>query len=252
MLTGISIEQSKKDIFKYDKSSIINKITKCNKKKEIYEPKKDHNYILDDCVKDPEGVQQSKYNESLIQFKKDRKIPDNIPIFVAYKGKYKGRFIIPVFDNNNNIIYFQARRIHKKQEPKYMNPSSEKKIIIHNEYKFDREKCIVVVEGLLDAISIGDQGTVCFGSNITDEFIKKLMKMTNVGVVIALDNDETGKKSLQKFIDNSKYSKKVKYFIYPYDMKDINSIDTDVDINIYNMIIDNAFELHAVKAMSLI
>ena len=250
LLSGTSIAQSLKIIFKYDKSAIKNQLTK-KKTEKVEEQVGSHNYILDDCVMKVEGYQQSKYNEVLLQFKKDRNIPDDTPIYIAYKGKYKNRIIIPICDKKNNILYFQARRIYKNQEPKYLNPISKKRDVIFNRHKFDRKKYIIIVEGLLDAISIGDQGTVCLGSSITDDFIHKIMRLTDKGVIIALDNDETGKKEQQKIIKKSIYAKKVRYFLYPYVQSDINSINTNYDIDIYKMIIDNSFELHGVKARNL-
>lgn len=257
MTTGISYDDAKKELYKFNKKRTIDMmdsytkrppVPELNEKEEI---KRDNfNWIKDECytrkdiVKSSSGILEKKYLSVLHDFCSERKISKKYEIYICYKGKYKNRIIIPIFDENKNIIYFQARRIPGSNiEPKYDNPVSPKELCILNEHKFDRSKCIIVHEGLIDAFMVGDQGTCCLGKEISDELIKKLISLTDKDVVIALDNDSEAYKSLNMFMNNNKYAKKVIYFIYPKKYKkydDINKIATNDNINIYDMIIENS------------
>jgi hypothetical protein len=175
---------------------------------------------------------ENMYLKKLEQFYNSRKIPYEYKIYIAYKGKYKNRIIIPIFDEDNNIIYFQARRIPGSGiTPKYDNPVAPKELCILNKHKFDKEKYIIVHEGLIDAFMVGKQGTSCLGKEISEELLQELFKLTNKGVIVALDNDTEAYKSLARFMRKNPMARKVKYFLYPkkfegYD--DINSIVKEV------------------------
>ena len=212
-----------------------------DKKKEVKEEIEFtyYNSILEDCKNPPE-----RYLNALKNFRQDRKIPQWAKLYICYQGRYKNRIIIPIFDNED-IVYFQARRIPKtKLVPKYDNPASPKEIIIVNYNLFDPDKYIVVSEGIVDAWMVGTQGTTCLGKFISEEFLEKLFAMTKKGVIIALDNDKEGAKALRKFMDENKYSRKVKYFFHPSeftDYDDINSIVRHRHVeNVYELITQNS------------
>jgi len=113
------------------------------------------NWILNDCLSTkPVGYIQSQYFKLLNEFVDHRKI--NVEVFIAYKGRYKNRIIIPVYDGTD-IIYFQGRAVDGS-EPKYLNPSVEKQSIIFNKDNF-KAGPIFITEGILDAQSIGHNGT---------------------------------------------------------------------------------------------
>ena len=93
-----------------------------------------------------------------------------------------------------------------------------------NKERFDPEKYIIVTEGILDAMTIEDhQGTTCLGASISDAWLTELYKYTRAGIIIALDNDETGIMQLKKLLKESKFASKLKYFIMPdKSIKDLN------------------------------
>jgi 5S rRNA maturation endonuclease (ribonuclease M5) len=203
-----------------------------------------HDYILNDCISvddKTDGIVLPKYQEKLKEFIISRKTY-NHKLYIAYKGKYQGRIIIPIYDDNGHIIYFQGRALFNNPV-KYDNPPAEKGSIILNSDKFDKEKYIIITEGFFDATSIGNQGTTCFGSSINDEFLDTLFKKTNKGIIIALDNDEKGIESTEKVLKESKYSNKLKYFLMPkeyFEYKDINMLDGKIN-NIYDFIVENSY-----------
>jgi hypothetical protein len=172
------------------------------------------------------GVVQTAFQTRLVEFLNKRCLPKSYPFYIAHRGNLKGRIIVPILDGRNNIIYYQARATDPMATQKYMNPDlTSKKTIIMNEHRFDRSKYIVVTEGPLDALCIGDQGTCCFGSSVDDAFLSKLMVLTDMGVIIALDNDLSGMKATRKILDKSRYAKNLLYFTMPWpEVKDINQL----------------------------
>jgi DNA primase len=215
--------------------------------------------ILSDCLAPGDNVGSyvsQKFQNYLLNFIKSRKIPKNIKIFVAYRGKYKGRIIIPIYDEKNNLIYFQGRAVNDSIKPKYLNPDLNKTTVIYNISRFERDKYIIITEGLLDAFMVQPQGTTSLGSSITEEFIKKLLTKSDKGVILAYDNDKPGQDSMLKFMKNNKYSNMVKYFLFP------NKYSTDEDLNalvtnnvnilendLYNMVVDNSHSRVATEAI---
>lgn len=246
-MKGISyddaVERLKNPAWERGNKDHKDKVTKRLEKKKIVKEKKEfthYNWITEDCKEPPE-----RYVNALKVFYESRKIPKECQLYICYQGRYKNRIIIPVFDENQNIVYFQARRIPKtKLVPKYDNPASPKEIIILNYHLFDPDKYIVVPEGIIDAWMVGIQGTTCLGKYISKEFLDQLFLKTKKGVIVALDNDDEGRKAIHKFMSENKNAQRVKYFFHPpeftgYD--DINSIVRGNDIkNVYNMITRNS------------
>jgi DNA primase len=246
------------DVSQYDSKSIREKYAE-ERMEEIVEETFIFQDILSDCLAPGDkagGYVTQKFQNYLLNFIKDRKIPKSIKIFVAYKGKYKGRIIIPIYDDKNNLTYFQGRAVNDSIKPKYLNPDLDKTTIIYNVSRFERDKFIIVTEGLLDAFMVPPQGTASLGSSITEEFIKELLTKSDKGVILAFDNDVPGMKSMLKFIEDNKYSNLVKYFLFP------NKYSTDEDLNalvtnnvnilandLYDMVVDNSHSRVATEAI---
>ena len=245
-LKTVSRKEAIKEIFDFDKGTISSILTP--KKQEENHTSSDipnHDYILDDSIgidTVPDGIIQTMAQKRLRQFREDRHVPSNFPMYIAYKGDYKNRIIIPII-KDNHIIYFQARTL-TDQMPKYMNPEAEKEQIILNEENFDRDKYIVITEGILDAYSVGNQGTTMFGAHLNKEFIRKLQLYTNKGLIVCFDNDERGNEELNKIVEE-KYAHPLNFFIMPYkykEIKDINALSVSKNIsNIYDFIVDNSY-----------
>jgi len=245
LITGEKYEEYKYENFdeikeKFKKKKIVEK--KIVKKKP---PKITYNGILNDCIglnTEVSSPYLKKYKEILLNFYKDRCIPEDYNIYISYIGDYKDRIIIPIYEGKD-IVYFQARRIFKDMDPKYKNPPTEKNYTIMN---FDSNKYIVLTEGILDAYSVGDQGTSCLGKSIDKEYIERLISFTNVGIIIAFDSDEPGIKSVKKHYDDVfRYFNNIKYFLIPKKdrkYKDINKIKVEKKIeNMYEFVIENSY-----------
>ena len=260
LLKGMTPWEAEKSLYSFDKVRRIVETSKSRyKPKPPLIPQKEHSnfdYILRDCIgsfDDTEGYVQKEYKKALSSFMVERKVYD-YPIFVAYKGDYKGRIVIPIYEDNQ-IIYFQARRISDNIEPKYTNPSVEKEGIILNREKFDRSKWIMVTEGILDALKIGDQATTILGVELSDSIIKTLRGLTDKGVIVCLDNDAPGKASLIELMER-KASMSLNFFIMPYKYKHIEDISRlavlslihDFEIeDIYKFVTDNSYPYFSAK-----
>ena len=201
------------------------------------------NHILKDCVSlnsKPNGFVQKQYQNRLKLFVEQRNV--STKLFIAYQGEYVDRIIVPVIEDNN-MIYFQARSTNPDIVPKYKNPMSDKQDIILNRNNFDRNQYICITEGILDAQSIGNQGTSMLGRSLSNDFFNSIKKLTNKGVIFVADNDETGIKSLIEYINKFKEIKK--FFIMPSKykhVKDINELLKYVKIEqMYDFIDKNSY-----------
>lgn len=234
---------------KYDAKKIKKKL---DKKQVFVDEEDDKNDILDlnlsDCLtlnQKPDGRIQGKYHQLLKKFYVDRYIPIRRNIMICHSGKYKNRFIIPVYENGD-LIYFQGRAINNDMDAKYFNPDVVKENIVLNKESFDPDKYIIVSEGLIDAFMVEcDQGTTCLGASVSDEFLDKIIPLSKKGVIIALDNpdtDDSGYENYIKLIEKSKYAKKLRYFFMPdINIKDLNDLRlSDKSINIYDFVIKNS------------
>jgi DNA primase len=253
---GISSEEAYKKLRKFNEEGIKKSLTSKNEfhKKEIDYSKYENfnNFLKKDCLSIdsiPSSYYQTQLLEYLKMFKESRKISSDL--FVCHSGTFNKRIIIPIFENDI-CIFFQGRRILESQYPKYLNPTVEKENIILNKGNFDKEKFIIITEGILDADSIGKQGTTCLGANISESFLTELFKHTNCGVILALDNDKTGQEQLYNIFKRSEYNKKLKYFTLNKE-KDLNEFKINNPlIDIYKYVIDNALSyLEAYTQLSI-
>ena len=218
-------------------------------KKKVIEPEKeidDLSAIEDECIgvdTVTESIILSNYKKVLIKFITDRKIPPEYKIMVSTQGRYKGRIIIPIYDNGK-IVYFQGRAISNDMEPKFKNPLVEKSHIIMNHEYFKRDKVIIVTEGIVDAMMVGEhQGTCVLGGSVSDDFLSSILKRTDKGVIIAVDNDERGEIERKKLITSSKFGKLLRFFIPTDPIKDVNELKMKKGIdNMYEWIVSNSLD----------
>jgi hypothetical protein len=236
---------------KYDSEKILAKLDGHR----TYEDSVDEQGILDldlnDCIHIsdiPDGRQAQKYLSALKEFVISRKLPLRRDVRIAFKGRYQNRFILPVYDEMGELVYFQGRAMFNDTLPKYLNPVVIKENIVLNSHLFDPNKYIIVCEGQIDAWMVEqNQGTTCLGAGITDEFLEHIMPLTNKGVIVALDNpllDESGFKNYEKLMEKSRYGKQLKYFFMPNDEdKDLNDVRrrTGNMFDIYGFVIENSY-----------
>ncbi len=254
---GISYTKAKKIVNNdvYDVNKIKDRLKTKKTKKQDIKNNTDIN-IPNECMSvDTEPIDrfQKRYVIALQEFIFKRNIPKQYNCYVAYSGKYQGRIIIPVFIKDK-LMYFQGRSIFDNIKPKYLNPVVDKTGIILNSDRFNRDKSIIVTEGIIDAWMVEyNQGTSCLGSYFNDSLIKRLLKMTDKDVILCFDNpliDKAGHEEIMNFMSDSIYKSKVKYFIPDTrKFKDLNDIKVaQPNINIYDYVIGNIGGLYQTSA----
>lgn len=129
-----------------------------------------------------------------------------------YSGDlFKGRMMIPFFDNSGNIIGYTGR-IVGEGEPKYLNTPET---LLFNKSRFifgltqakefiRRSGYVVIVEGNMDVIS-SHQAGVCeavatSGTAMTEQHLKILSRLTD-DIRLAYDGDAAGIKAAERAID---------------------------------------------------
>ena len=80
-------------------------------------------------------------------------IIDKYKIGYTVGGKYDSRIIIPSYDINDELNYWVGRT-YVNQKPKYLNPDSDKEVIIFNECCLNWDSDIYLVEGPFDHIVV--------------------------------------------------------------------------------------------------
>lgn len=160
------------------------------------------------------------------QYCKQRKIPQDVWCnwFVSIGGKYNNRLIIPFYDKNNNIYYFQARSL-KYSQNKYLNMNENRDEAIYNFYNVDKSKPIIVVEGIIDSLFI-ENSIAVLGTNYSD---KVQQKIDTLATYYLFDDDKDGRtKSINKIVEKKYVFLWQKFLIsknIPYkDKWDINDL----------------------------
>jgi len=144
---------------------------------------------------------------------KKRNIPDSVysSWFVSVSGVYKNRIIIPFYNQQNRIIYWQGRSIYNK-EPKYLNCKKDKNEVIQNQLRqLDKSKPIILLEGYIDSIFV-ENSLFTFSTNWSTEHQKEFDKLD---VYYLLDYDVTSetRKKQQQLLKAGKWVFNWKKFI---------------------------------------
>lgn len=141
--------------------------------------------------------------------------------------------VIPYLDEQGNYIYFIARATNvepntKSQYPKFKKPQSEhagSEPIYNYAALYQAQKPVFVCEGQIDALSILEVGGEAIALNGTgiDKLEPHLDKIKCPCLILALDNDEPGKKAITDMIAKLRSVKK-RYVVYEHlaGVKDLN------------------------------
>ncbi len=249
---GVTYSDAKKYINEdvYDTKTIIESLSGTKPKVEVIvdvNPDVDLNWS--DVIGPNQEVTdrfQQRHQSALNNLISERHIPEQYAkeMVVAYQGKYKGRVIIPIYIKGQ-LRYFQGRSLFSNIEPKYLNPDVDKDMILSNSDKFDRDRYIVVTEGLIDSWMVDyNQGTTVNGGHFSDSIIQTLLALTDKGIILAPDNpsiDKAGRDSLIQFMEGSAYAGKVSYFIMGgTKYKDLNELKiSHPNLNVYEYVVEN-------------
>lgn len=105
-------------------------------------------------------------------------------------GKYAGRIILPSYDKNGTLNFFEGRDFTGLSPYKYLGAPVKINDIIINEFFLDFKSPIVIVEGFFDSISVKRNVTYLTGSIISEKLKHRLLMEETPLVYIAIDPDK--------------------------------------------------------------
>jgi hypothetical protein len=151
---------------------------------------------------------------------------------------HQNRIIIPFYDENNKIIYYQSRKvIENDQKPKYLSKKNAERSIFNIDKVTEDIPYIFVAEGPLDATfvkngvavaGISESGSEVFTPKQKDQL--KLFPLHEI--VYVLDNqwrDDASKSKSKALLEHG-----YKVFIWPqsyYKFKDLNEVCMHYKLN---------------------
>jgi len=140
-------------------------------------------------------------------------------------GKYSGYIIIPYY-LNGMLVYFNARS-YTGREPKYLNVSGDevklgKTLLLYNQEALDNFEKIYIVEGALNAETLGDNAVSSAGKHLSDNQISILIRAENVKTYIIMLDDDALDKAYELALRLVDF-KRVKVVHFPK-KKDVNDL----------------------------
>lgn len=168
----------------------------------------------------------SELSKTAIAYCESRHIPEEIwkKFYIAHEGKYHDRVIIPFFNKDGKIQYFQGRSLIGA-EPKYMNRCSTETYLYNKDF-IDPSKPVCVLEGPIDSMFIENAVATCGAGSSAK--LDKIISEFDYPYYI-MDNDTAGNKKAGMLVRNHKYvflwSKFLNDKGLPLDsVKDINDV----------------------------
>jgi len=118
-------------------------------------------------------------------------------------GIYGGRIIIPSYDSNGTLNYFEARSFYENEGLKYKKPPVNRNVIMF-ESQINWKEPIILVEGVFDAFSIRRNVIPLLGKFVSRKLMEQIISQNVKEIYIVLDNDAVNEstKWAKYFIDN--------------------------------------------------
>lgn len=127
----------------------------------------------------------------------------------TYYDRFRNRIMFPIFNINDKVIGFGARRITEDVNPKYLNTSDtliynkSKNLYSLNVARRAKKSEIILVEGYMDVITVVKYGiqnvTATLGTALTSDQAKLLKRYFNE-VIICYDSDNAGLEAKKRAI----------------------------------------------------
>lgn len=131
---------------------------------------------------------------------------------LAFSPHYETRFIIPVEDD-----YWQARGFFDWVEPKYINPQVESRHHIFNSLALDIYEEVVICEGALSAMAVGDNAIALVGREAPPEKLERMAQAEVGTYIVAFDSDAP---RFAADLARALYSKGKKVLVWEYKQGD--------------------------------
>lgn len=132
-----------------------------------------------------------KYLKSRFKGRDVDKIIKKYDLQYCNSGLYSGYIIIPVKEWGE-LVWYQGRAfLPANKEPKYLGMSNRNKSLFGLEF-VDPDHVIILVEGVFDAMTLGDKALCCFGSSLSKHQYNILRELKPKKVVVCFDWDKSG------------------------------------------------------------
>lgn len=154
----------------------------------------------------PSGSFNPVYNKA-IHYLSQRGIKESeiVKYNIGYceDGLYKGRIIIPSYDDSGELNYFIARSFYEDETMKYKNPPVNRDVIVF-ENQINWNEPITLVEGAFDAFSVKRNVIPLLGKFLLSKLKNKIFEKGVKEITIMLDADaiEDSTKHTDYFMKN--------------------------------------------------
>lgn len=135
------------------------------------------------------------------EYLSNRKLPID-GLYICTDGRYKSRIIIPYYDKQGRLIYFNGRTIGRSK-CKYLGPPKEigvgKEDVVFMAGQWPKAgETVYLCEGEFNALSLKTcelNAAACGGKNMSD---KQALMLSDYKIVLCLDRDKAGKQGTMK------------------------------------------------------
>lgn len=174
----------------------------------------------------------SPYKNKVLNYLNSRKIPPD-GLYYCIDGEFKGRIIIPYYNCDGELVYFNGRDIvNPKPYLRYRGPESgtgfKKDEVVWMSFFPKKGSKIHLTEGEFDAMTLNQCGLRGCATGGKDVSYKQILLIRNYEICMAFDRDESGKQAISKLgimlLENG--VKKVTFVRPPNPYKDWNEMLT--------------------------
>jgi DNA primase len=142
------------------------------------------------------------FQAKVLAYLQSRKIPTN-GLYYCISGEFSGRIVIPYYNSDGELIYFNARDIVKaKSLLRYRGPESssgfKKEEAVWMSFFPRKGAKIHLTEGEFDAMTLNECGFHGCATGGKDVSEKQIALIRDYDICIAFDRDKSGKEALGK------------------------------------------------------
>jgi len=166
-------------------------------------------------------------------------------LMICTQGRFRDRIVIPYYDKNGDLVFFNARHLDNKVKPKYCVPNHEecgvgKADVVWMGFWPQKNSKVYITEGEFDAMSLvqcGYNAGAVGGKSMSNQQIELLRPYR---LTMAFDSDKAGKDGLK--IANELLGKgfrEVSFVRPPEGYKDWNTLLVETHEDIVKYYIDH-------------
>lgn len=164
------------------------------------------------------------WRNKAVEYLHNRKLPID-GLYICTEDRYKARIIIPYYDRDGRLVYFNARHIGKSK-CKYLGPPKEigvgKEDVVFMAGNWpEAGELVYLCEGEFNAITMKMaefNAAACGGKNMSE---KQALLLSDYRIVLCLDRDKAGKAGTMKMssvitaLETAKKTKDKLYYVIP-------------------------------------